>query len=62
MDINQTDYENPINKNQNPLIPNFSNPSYLNLDNQQNPNFPLLILDCHATEAIYVPTSLQFSS
>ena len=43
MDINQTDYENPINKNQNPLIPNFSNPSYLNLDNQQNPNFPLLI-------------------
>ena len=42
MDINQTDYENSIPKNNNSITENFPNSSYLNTEtNQKNINLPL---------------------
>ena len=41
MDINQTDYQNSIQKNKNSLTENFPNLSYLNIEiNKRNANFP----------------------
>ncbi len=65
MDINQTDYQNSIQKNKNSLTENFPNLSYLNIEtNKINSNFPFpnqsyKIPNSNIQNSIYNPIQLS---
>ena len=65
MEINQTDYQNSIQKNKNSLTENFPNLSYLNIEtNKRNTNFPLInqsykIPNPNIQNSVYNPIQLS---